>query len=119
MTAEQHGTEELQKILFFIVEAGNVADAIEKQKNWIGKATAILPLTDEFIALLSLNPKKVTLEWKDFSKEEKEKLFVLAKEKYDIPDDQKESLIEEGLHVVSKLVDMTKEIVDYSKKWRK
>jgi len=116
---EAYGIHELKKVFFFAVEAGNVADKLSSVNGWISKAAAALPLTDEFIGLLSLDPKKVVLEVKDLSQSEKDELVSLVIEKYDIKDDQKEALIEEGMRLVASMIDCAMAMSAYAKKWSK
>lgn len=114
-----YGIHELKKVLFFAVESGNVADRLQSEKGWIGKAAAALPLADEFIGLISLDPKKVMLEMKDLSAAEKDELLSLVAEKYNIKDEQKEALVEEGLALVAEMVECAAAMHKYAQKWRK
>lgn len=98
---QQEGTDQIIKVIDVIVEGANVAPIVREEKRIIGKVMALLPLTDEVAALITLKPKMLKMEIEDLSKDEINILVDHIKEKYDVPDDNAEAAIEAGLEIIS------------------
>lgn len=116
---EQFGTEQIIKVLDVIIEAGNVAPKVQQASNVVGKISALLPMTDELVALISLQPTVLKKEWADLSVEEKSEIMTHAKDKYDIEDDGLEAKVEEGLMLVNEAVNFVAKAIDYAKSFKK
>lgn len=116
---QSKGVENLAKVLDFVVEGANVAEKIEKSKTWIGKATAILPITDEAIQLLGVDFKEIPAEYDDLSEAEVDFLYERVKAKYEIEDKDKEALVREGLDLAKEIIWCVEKVKSYATKWKK
>lgn len=109
--AEKHGIDNMKKVLDLGLEAGNVAG------HWASPggqgAMELLRLTDEAMALSTVDWKLLDDEFKDISDAELAELNAHAATKLDIPQDGIEGIVEKawsiGIHqgqVVKECFDM-------------
>lgn len=116
MTQEQpqhYGVDQLIKIWDLVIEIGNVAPKVALASGGISKAMALLPLTDEVIGLLSLEPGLLVKEWKDFDESERKLFMEHAVEKLDLADEALELKVELGLQLVRDIVMVAEKIAAY------
>lgn len=121
----KYGIENLKKIFALGFELGSVAgDVAEKAGNaelkWYDKW--LFPFTklgDEIFAMFSVDYKLIVPEWKDLDEVEKAELKVFAQEKFDIPQDEIEGVIEEVLLACLALGEHIVKLVEVAKTFKK
>lgn len=120
MTETKIGYDNLKKIWLMIIEIGNVADGFisDSASTW-SKISSISDLFDELTGILSCDWNKVKSELNDLDAKERAELLKIAKEKFDIDDDQVEDRIERGLDLANELYTVVNKTIDYAKEWRK
>jgi len=112
---KKYGIENVWTVISLILEGGNVAGevvAMEGEVKWYQRF--LFPLGkvgDEIIAMFSVDYKSVLPEFNDIDEEEKAELLRRAQEKFDIPQDKVEQVVESCFVVAFKLGDIVKEIM--------
>lgn len=109
----------LEKIVDFVFEGANVADRVAKESGMIGRAAALLPLTDELYQLFSLSSDDLKKEMAGITPEQRQALVDRASQKYDITNDKREGLVEEALVIANELVSVMEKASALVKKWKK
>jgi hypothetical protein len=112
---EKEGIENLWKLLELFLEGGNVVSRmiIASEEKWYKKYLGnIIALSDEVMGLISVNFLKVIPEYKDLSQEELDELKARAIEKFDIPNDEVEAVIERIFEIILKLRAPLKELLE-------
>ena len=112
---DKHGIENLWRVLAFLVEAGNVMEAMKEKTNIVAKAMCMSALFDEVMALTKVDLKLLSKEYKDWSPEERAELVKRSSEKYDIKNDVMEAQIETGLSITLRVADCVADIVEFTK----
>lgn len=113
------GVTETLKVLDLVVEAGNVADKVAKSDSVIAKVMAVVPMSDEILRIMSLNVSMLKAEKDDYDDAEIAQMQKHIKDKFDIADDQLEEKLEEGLGLVTKVIEVVDEAIDYVRSFRK
>jgi len=123
---KKYGIENLIKVLDVVLEGGNVVGEIaDLAKNNDGNLKwyqYIIPsgkLLDEIVALLGANFNLLIPEMKDLDDAEIAQLEVHFKEKFDIPQDQLEGLVENSLQLLKKLIAIIQEILALIESFKK
>lgn len=112
----KYGTEQIEKVLDVVVEAGNVAEKIVKEGGGvISKVSHLLKLADELIKVAGLVPSQLKLEFADLDANEKEKLMAHMKEKFDLENDALEAKIEAGLDLAVEAEEFIAKVVKFVK----
>lgn len=113
MPEEKYGIENIKKLIDIAIESGNVAG------HWAspgGKGPAeLLRLTDEVMALPTVDFKLIDDEVKDFSETEVLQLRDHVAQKLDIPQDKTEAIVEKALSMGIKLAGLVKDGFDLAK----
>lgn len=109
------GIANIKPIIALSIEMGNVIDKVIKADTAAGKLQAVLAITDEVMALPSVNFAEVIGEVKDLDEAEKAELLAFFKEKFDIADDKIEAVIESGLALLVKASGLVQEAIDLAK----
>lgn len=100
--SEDYGIENLTKVLDLVIESGNVSGNIIAlpEGKWYEKILPAVKLIDEIASLFSVTWNQVIPEFKDLSDNEKEILKKHFIEKFDIPQDNIEIIIEDSLSLL-------------------
>jgi len=115
----EFGTENLKKCLAVIVESGNVAGdivAMGPSAKWYQKVALCANVLDEIFDLTKVDFKVVIPELKDIDESEKTDLIEWGKEKFDIPQDEVEAVIEEGLGILMVNINAIQKDIEFAKK---
>src|SRR5690606_41545942 len=99
MSEQKFGIENLKPLVSLGIELGNVADKMGRSKG-AARFGHLLMLTDEAMALGSVDFSKVKAEIKDLDESEKQQLKDHLKAKFDIVDDKLEVAIESGIDIL-------------------
>lgn len=113
---EKYGVENLKKCLDVALEGGNVLGAMKAPGN--AGAAEFLRLTDEIMALPSVEYKQLDDELKDLSAEEVASLHAHIAQKLDIPQDKVEAVAEQALLLALKIATLSQDaakLVDLAK----
>ena len=109
---EKKGIKGIKAITSMALAVGNAVDAaIDKETEGIAKALPFLALSDELIALMSVEWSGIKDEYLDMDSDEKAELSALMKNKFDIKSDRTEEIIEKSLDLALKLEGIVKESV--------
>lgn len=117
MSEEKFGIDNLQLIIPFPVELGNIADKIghANSKDW-KKWFELVAILDECGDLLKVKWTEVPKEFLDLSIEEKTRIEVQIKEKFSLQDKSLEGIIEESLGIVSDMGSIVQRSITLSQK---
>ena len=117
MTETKFGIENFTKVLDLAIELGNAGGkAYEDGKLEVSDFAHLLILFDEITALGSVDFSVIPKEIGDFDSVEVVQIGDHLKQKFDIPQDQVEGIIEDGIALVVKLIDDGFAIGAYVKK---
>jgi hypothetical protein len=121
--APVYGIEDLWKIICLLVEGGNIAGniiAADPSLKWYDRYLfPMVKITDDVIAMFTVNYKLILPEIKDLSDAGKDELIKRVCDKFDIPQDNVEQFIEKIMASIFKLADIIKEIVEFAQMLKK
>lgn len=113
---EKLGIENLKKLLFLLVEMGNVGDWIGRHPELgVAKFSKLFDLADEAMAMTGFELESVKQEIKDLDEVERAQLLEALKVKFDIEADDLEAKIEEGLGLIVRLYKDVTDTIAYAK----
>ena len=114
------GIENLKKCFDVMIESGNVAGKVyEDGKITVADVGHLMMVLDELTALGSVDFSLVPKEAKDIDAAEVAQLSEHLKTKFDIPQDQIEQKIEEGVGLLARLVKDSVDVYAYIKSFGK
>ena len=117
---EKFGIENLKKCFDVLIEGGNIAGkAFEDNVINVSDAGHLILLIDELTALGTVDFKLVPSEAKDLDADEVAELSEHLKTKFDIPQDELEQKIEEGVALLARLVKDGMDVYAYIKTFKK
>jgi len=108
------GIDKVKVLLGAVIEFGNVTgEVMEDGKFTVGDITPIITLWDDIKAIVEVDKKEMSAQFLDIDEVERAELGVFIKEKFDIPQDEIEQKIEQGLTIALKLVEIGFELKDF------
>jgi len=114
------GIDNVKLVLAAVAEAGTATGKIyEDGEVTLGDIRYVPALLKAVKELGAANYKEVLPEAKDISDEEKQELSVLFKEKFDLPSDSVEEVVEQGLDILLMAVQAILSLADIFKKVKK
>jgi hypothetical protein len=105
--SETFGIENVKLVFAFIIEGGDIAGEIASMSGvkWYEKIGPLFKILDQSAGLFKVNWKLFPKELADLTSEEREELKKFFIEKFDIPQDKFETIIEKFFGVALLVVD--------------
>lgn len=120
MEQEQKGIENLTKVIAVPVEMGNIiGEIMGEEKRTLKTYLKFIQVCDELVDLFKVEWKELGPEVKDLTDVEKAQIIEVMKEKFDIPQDKIEMIVEESLSDLVVLAVMINKWVSFAKSFKK
>jgi len=116
--ADKLGIENLKKCLAVLVEGGNVGGqiaALPQDAGWFARLQPVANILDEVYDLSKVDWKSVIPEFKDLDEAEIAELKLFFEQKFDIPQDGAEVIVEKALGILINAGEVVKEIIALAK----
>ena len=116
-----YGIDNIKKAMALLIEGGNIAGEIVEMKGvkWYQKIGPIVNIVDEAVDLFKVDWKAIPVEIKDLSAEEKAELHAFFVEKFNISQEEVESVVEKCFALLITTANVVMEIVALVKTLKK
>jgi hypothetical protein len=119
MEEQKLGTEEIKKVIGVIAAGGDVIEAFVKAESVMGKISALVPLAEQFLSIISISPAMLMDQFKDLDDAEKADLHAEFKARFDLDDDALEAKVEAAVALGAEALELIAKVVDYAKELKK
>lgn len=122
LPTEKLGVDNLWKVLATTLELGNVVDKmiVQKEQTWVTRFLGnALEMTDDVALMFTVKYNQILPEFKDLDAVERADLLQRAKDKFDIPDDKVEEVVEKTFEIIFSLGDTILSLVSMIKALKK
>ena len=107
---------QLIKIVKSVAEIGKVIEAVRKAESNLGRAMAVLSLTDEAMDLMSMDIDALKKEFSTLDEKGIEQLKLTFDHNFDLQNDFMEEVIEQGFAVVIEISEAVNLAIDLAKR---